>query len=122
MKLVVAALCILSCNALAGTSEHTAVMAHYLCAGGLEFDFTMARLKGQALYGVAAEARECLEAKLSAAISEAEKEPDLKAAVKSFHVKAITYSRDPHNAMVEKDFQEAISVLELEGKQAGVWH
>ncbi|MBN8885924.1 MAG: hypothetical protein J0I77_09410 [Rudaea sp.] len=116
-------ICILFSSGInAAEPAHSAVMDHYYCLSEARAE-PIRRAAGQgngpAVYQ---DAQKCLEEKLPAAIAEAASNADLKAAVKSWHAKAMTLMRSPKDRLVEKDEREAESVLEMEGKAAGVWH
>lgn len=123
MKALAALACILFCApALAVEEVHTAVMAHFLCTSDAKYEpiaKAMGRGRGQVVYD---QAQQCLDEKLPAALAEAEKHADLRAAVKSWHAKAMTLMHSPKDKLIENDERQAASVLEMEGKAAGVWH
>lgn len=103
-------------------APHNPVLSHYLCTADAAYEpiaHSMGKGKGRAVYQ---DALKCLDDKLPAAIAVAGSNSDLKAAIKSWHAKAMTLMRSPDDRLVEKDEREAASVLEMEGKTAGVWH
>lgn len=116
---------ILFCSFTASAAEpakHSAVMEHYLCTAEAAYE-PIARAAGKGRgHVVYEEAQKCLDEKLSAALAEAGKYPDLKAATKSWHAKAMTLMHSPDDKVIERDESEASSVLEMEGKLAGLWH
>lgn len=103
-------------------APHTPIMSHYLCTADAAYEpiaRAMGTGRGQVVYQ---DAKKCLDEKLPAAIAEAGANADLKTAIKSWHAKAMTLMRSPGDKLVEKDEREASSVLDMEGKAAGVWH
>ena len=107
---------------LGAKAPHSPVLAHNMCIANAQYE-PIARAMGQGRgHTVYEQAQKCLEEKLPAAVAQAGQNADLKAAVKSWHAKAMTLMRSPNDRLVEKDEREAESVLEMEGKAAGVWH
>jgi hypothetical protein len=123
IRVLVGLICILF-----GTATHaeefrnTAVLAHAMCATeGREETIAQLAHRGKGDF-VFKNCLKCLDEKLPAALAEAGKNNDLIAAIKAWHVRAVTWLRSPTDRAASRDEFSAMSNMEMEAKLAGLWH
>jgi len=106
----------------AADEPHSPVMMHFLCLADAQYEpiaRAMGKGQGRTVYE---QGQQCLNEKLPAAVAAAGNNTDLKAAVKAYHVKGMLYLKSPDDRVVQRELNEAVATLEMEGKAAGLWH